>query len=311
MEKKLFVFDLGNYNMKLSDTLCVRNDYIEFDSEDDNFQSYNIEIGNKKYKFGTDTKFYTEEDKINREQLPMILYGINQCCPAQEIEAYLFLGVPNDEFVLREVLINKLKGKTFVYKDYEDKKYTVQMKDVKVYREGTGAWFTIDSKVRNNSNIIVLDIGGRTVNMIVSRKGVIQTEHICTIRDCGMIKLYKDLNLEYSKQIGRRQGENTTHLVPDLIESKLINLEDEIYANIIKGQINEIYERIKGIPNYNIYDIYLSGGGAEIFLPLFLQRLNDNNIQIINDYLFANRKGAVKISRTIKEWKNLWTNNNI
>ena len=52
MEKKLFVFDLGNFNMKLSDTLCVRNDYIEFASEDDTYQNYDIEVGNKRYKFG-------------------------------------------------------------------------------------------------------------------------------------------------------------------------------------------------------------------------------------------------------------------
>ena len=309
MERKLFVFDLGNYNMKLNDTLCIRNDYIEFSSNDDNFQTYDIELGAKRYKFGTDTKFYLDEDKINREQLPMILYGINQCCQATEIEAYLFLGVPNDEFVLKDVLINKLKSKTFVFKDYDDNKYTVQMKDVKVYREGTGAWFTIDSKARNNSNIILLDIGGRTINMIVSRKGVIQTEYVTTLRDCGMIKLYKDLNLEYSKQIGRRQGENTIHLVPDLINSKLINLSEDRYANIIRQQINEIYARIKTIPNYGIYDIYLSGGGAETFLPLFLEKLNDNTIQIVNDYLFANRKGAVKIARTIKEWKDVWSSN--
>ena len=119
MERKLFVFDLGNYNMKLNDTLCIRNDYIEFSSNDDNFQTYDIELGAKRYKFGTDTKFYLDEDKINREQLPMILYGINQCCQAPEIEAYLFLGVPNDEFVLKDVLINKLKSKTFVFKDYD------------------------------------------------------------------------------------------------------------------------------------------------------------------------------------------------
>ena len=308
MEKKLFVFDLGNFNMKLSDTLCVRNDYIEFASEDDTYQNYDIEVGNKRYKFGTDTKFYSEEDKINREQLPMVLYGINQCCNSQEIEAYLFLGVPNDEFALREVLINKLKSKTFTFKDYNDIKYTVLMKDVKVYREGTGAWFTIDSKIRNNSNIILLDIGGRTINVIVSRKGVIQTEHIGTVRDCGMIKLYKDLNLEYSKQIGRRQGENTAHLVPDLIESNLINLSDARYSSIVNRQIDEVYEKIRKIPNYNIYDIYLTGGGAETYLPLVLERLNENKIQIISDYLFANRKGAVKIARTIKEWKDVWTN---
>lgn len=308
MEKKLFVFDLGNYNMKLSDTLCVRNDYIEFDLHDDNFQTYDIELGMKRYKFGTDTKFFSEEDKINREQLPMILYGINQCCQAKEIEAYLFLGVPNDEFMLRDVLINKLKSKTFIFKDYDDNQFTVLMKDVRVYREGTGAWFTIDSKVRNNSNIILLDIGGRTINVIVSRKGVIQSELVSTIRDCGMIKLYKDLNLEYSKQIGRRQGDNTIHLVPDLIQSKLINLTDVRYSNIIKKQIDEIYNRIKAIPNLSTYDIYLSGGGAETYLPVFLERLNENSIQIVNDYLFANRKGAVKIAMTIKEWKHLWNN---
>lgn len=308
MEKKLFVFDLGNFNMKLSDTLCVRNDYIEFNANEDNYQNYDIEIGNKKYKFGTDTKFYAEEDKVNREQLPMILYGINQCCSSQEVEAYLFLGVPNDEFILKDVLINKLKSKTFVYKDYNDIKYTVLMKDVKVYREGTGAWFTIDSKIRNSSNIILLDIGGRTINMIVSRKGVIQGEYVTTARNCGMIKLYKDLNLEYSKQIGRRQGDDTIHLVPDLIESKLINLSDSRYASIVRQQIDEIYNKIRAIPNFSIYDIYLSGGGAETYLPLFLERLNENSIQIINDYLFANRKGAVKIARTIKEWRDILSN---
>ena len=236
MVKKLFVFDLGNYNMKLTDTLCVRNDYIAFNQNDDNFQYYDLELMGKRYRFGTDTRFHIDEDKISREQLPMILYGIQQCCNDKEVEAYLFLGVPNDEFVLRDVLIDKLKGKTYSYKDYEGNKYTVNFKDVKVYREGTGSWFTIDSKIRKQSNIILLDIGGKTVNVIQSRKGVIQPENVITIRDCGMIKLYKDLNIEYSKQVGRRQGENTIHLVPDLIEAGEINLSDERYAKIIKNQ---------------------------------------------------------------------------
>lgn len=304
-EKKLFVFDLGNYNMKLTDTLCIRNDYMVFDANDVNFQPYDIELNGKRYKFGTDTKFYLDEDKINREQLPMILYGINQCCQQREIEAYLFLGVPNDEFVLRNLLIERLKDKTFMYKDYYGTRFTVTFKDVKVYREGTGSWFTIDSKTRTQTNIILLDIGGMTANVIPSRKGIIQSENVTTIRDCGMIKLYKDLNLEYSKQIGKRQGDNTNHLVPDLIEAGKIDLSNEIYSTIVKAQVNYIYERLQLIPNFDIYDIYLTGGGAETFLPLFLEKLTNNNVQILPDYLFANRNGAVKIARTIKEWKDV------
>lgn len=306
MEKKLFIFDLGNYNMKLTNTLCIRNDYLEFNSNDENFQSYDIEFNGKRYKFGTDTKFFKDQDKINREQLPMILYGINKCCQAQDIEAYLFLGVPNDEFVLRHLLIDRLKGKSFSYKDFKDVRYNVVMKDVKVYREGTGAWFTIDSRIRNSKNIVLLDIGGRTVNVIVSRKGIMESNYIKTIRDCGMIQVYRDLNLQYSKQIGKRQGEDTIHLVPDLIESGLINLKDDCYASILRRITDTICSNIEYIPNFEIYDIYLSGGGAEVFLPFFLEKLNrKNQVQVVSDFIFANRKGAAKIARTIKEWKEI------
>lgn len=273
------LIDLGNYNIKY---LWEKKGFFsakystKFNPNPEMFEriSYNgemvyIEIG----------EFEREFNKVNKNYLPLLFYAISNA--TQESDINLCLLLPVAQMPNKDKFINKLKNNSFSFSINGIPK-TININKVVVLPEGLVSFYSIQA---NNEDMLVIDIGSRTVNYASFVQGKIESNFT---EKLGVLDLYSVI-----KDIENAKGNDLIEEeVERLIKNKRITVEPKIYLDFLKDILN----RTKAKVNIKDYKVIFVGGGALMLKP-YIEANTPATIH--DDCIYANLIGAKALCETM------------
>ncbi len=275
---KILAVDLGNFNIATSEGVIFSSRYTK--GEDIAPGEETIKFDGETYLIGKGN-FDNIFNKAKKNYLPNLLYAIAKSTEDENIN--LVLGVPLDNLGIKDDFKNTLEGKTFNF-EFNGEQRIVNIKKLGTIAEGLSSFYTLRKEERERDTLII-DIGGRTVNVCTFVEGKINTKFT---HPCGMIDLYDSIKTN----INNAEGMNySLEEMQRLVKNKIYegNREKEEFVGKMLNAIN-----LK-IPNMNVYNIYLTGGGS-IELDNELRDLI-KNFRFVSDPLFSNVIGNKKIAQ--------------
>ncbi|MDU4952956.1 MAG: exopolyphosphatase [Clostridium cadaveris] len=282
------VLDLGNNNIKgITDTtgpMTFRSNLSrDYEAYPDGF-SYVLLDGQYTYfEKGTFSKEYI---KTNKDYKAQLLYGIAKLTDMDHVETNLALLLPISEMEHKAKYESELKNKQFKFtvKTTRRKDMTINIKDVFVVPEGYASYFVLDDKEKAG-NILVIDIGGRTTNVVAMDYGKPQTLNTYKI---GILDFYQKLkNLNDDKQYKIEDIEKA-------IQRGDIKVSQKDLASFMNDVINEISLAV----NINQYNVRFTGGGAVVLKDIITNVL-PKQCTILDNPLYSNVNGALIVSKQI------------
>lgn len=275
----ILAVDLGNYNIKTSEGIIFESRFQDVEKED--FDTDLLKLNDRFYKMESGN-FENEFNKAKRHYLPNLLYAISKSIDGDKLEVDLVLGIPASNLGISNDLKCDLENKVFNFKVLGEEK-EIKINRVATVAEGLSSFYTLKKEERAK-DVLILDIGGRTINVCTFSKG----KNIMKFtQPKGMIDLYGIVQERYNKKGNNADVEEIIRL----LDNSIINCNDEKQV-FVKEQINKIKLKIS---NFSTYKIWVTGGGS-----LDLQEaLRDNvgEINYIADSLFSNVKGNKNIAQ--------------
>lgn len=284
----IVVCDLGNNNVKAisengKEISFKSNVSRDYESYPDGFQ-YVLLDG--EYTYFERGSFTLEYLKTSKNYTAQLLYSISKLYENEDVlEISLTLLLPISEMPQKDKYINDLKGKefTFIVKTSKKQEKMIKINDVMVVPEGYASYFTLNDNVKDGS-IAILDIGGRTCNGSVFKKGKPQ---ILNTYKIGMLDFYMKI---------QKLNEDKEYKLEDIEEA--INKSD---IKITKKQLGifaqDILNEIKIHININHYDqVIWTGGGSKVLEEIINEVLPKNCILHENP-LSSNILGALEVSK--------------
>lgn len=275
---KCLAVDLGNFNIATSEGILFSSRYTK--GEDIAPGEETIKFNGETYLIGKGN-FDNVFNKAKKNYLPNLLYAIGKSTEEEKIS--LVLGVPLDNLGIKDDFKDTLEGKTFNFElNGEERKITINK--LGTIAEGLSSFYTLRKEERERDTLII-DIGGRTVNVCTFVEGKINTKFTYPN---GMIDLYDEIKTNVNNKEGMNYSlEDMQRLVNNRVYEG--NKEKEEFVAKMLNAIN-----LK-IPNMYVYNIYLTGGGS---LELD-NELRDaiKNFRFVTDPLFSNVLGNKKIAQ--------------
>ncbi|MBV4418282.1 ParM/StbA family protein [Clostridium tyrobutyricum] len=283
------VIDQGNWNTKWINNKGIKGVFSSRVSSE--YQSY--EEGFQRIEYNEQTIFF-EVGQIQKEfnkiekwcLIPQILYTLCKANPGQEImESNITLLLPAIQMQNKTRLIGKLKNKEFNFK-YNGKEILASIHNVMILPEGYVSYFSLNSEDKKGS-VALVDIGSRTVNLVVLHNGKIEKLNTITLGSYNFFQKIK--NIENAK------GENFVEEdIKRLIDEGIIKVYQKQYAEFL----NNILDAIKPLVNLATYKVIFTGG-TSLMLQEYINKLTLPNFKIHEDALNSNIIGAMEASKII------------
>ena len=282
------VVDLGNYNVKGMNSLTAKtifksNISRDFESYPDAFKHIKIDGEYTYFEKGPFSMEYIKTKKDYTAQLMYSIASLNE--EVDEIKTNLTLLLPISEIQEKNKYIDGIKGKTFdcsvKLKTKRSKKIIIE--DVMVLPEGYVIYFKLGEKYKTSS-IVIIDIGGRTTNLVAMVNG-----------EPKVLKTLKIGVLDFYAKIRELHADKEYNLedIERLIKERKIVITDKQIAQFANDILNQIKQHIK-LEHYE--HVLFAGGGALIIEKLILSILPDN-CEIVDEPLESNMEGAMEASK--------------
>lgn len=283
--------DLGNFNVKTSEGVKFSSNFTVLDLASENFDTNILTYNGVSYSMDKKDAFELEFNKAERNYIPNLLYALAKSCGEEVTEVKLILGVPISNIGLRDRFKQDLEGKTFTFKVRgEEKERTITISKLGVLPEGMSSFYSLSATEREK-DLLIIDIGGRTVNLATFRDKKAEKK---TSLPIGTINLYNTIAERFNIM-----GNNIMiYEVENAINKGYI--PKEIYEPCYEEFINSIFNSIKLIANLDLYQkIWLTGGGS-ITLRELIKPINEK-IDSMENPLFSNVNGNKKVA--LAQWK--------
>ena len=276
--------DIGNRNI----CICYNDrGSLKFDSFQSRFstelqQDYSgsevIEINNVKYCI-EQGMYDFEFNKSNKQYLPLLLCAIARSTKDEKIE--LMISAPVEHVLgLRDELKNQLEGKSFKFL-YNNKPRKLAIERLGVIGEGFSTYFTLERHVRASiRNLGILDIGGRTTNVVTFVNGKQHTS--CSINK-GILDV-KNTMLKKEKECGKDYDIIT---IENLIENKRLKIDNISKKQLIDDILNQM--KIYKI-DVELFNWFVTGGGSIDIGSVMLDEVFGNDCMVDNP-LYSNVNG--------------------
>ncbi|WP_294395582.1 ParM/StbA family protein [uncultured Clostridium sp.] len=289
------VVDLGNYNVKAMSSDGTKatfksNVSRDFESYPDAFKHIKID---GEYTYFEKGPFSLEYIKTNKDYTAQLVYAIaNVNEGIEDIKTNLTLLLPISEIQEKHKYIEAIKDKTFEcsvkLKKKMNKKITIQ--DVMVLPEGYVIYFKLGDKYKTSS-VIIVDIGGRTTNLVAMVNG--EPKVLKTLK-IGVLDFYAKIKELYADK------EYNLEDIERLIKEKKIIVTDKQIAKFTNDILNEIKIHVK----LEHYEHVLFAGGGSTIIEKIVKTALPSNCEIVENPLEANIEGAMEASKIT------WGNNN-
>lgn len=282
--------DLGTYSVKTSTKVTFFSKFTEGES----FTECNKIIYNgKSYNIG-EGEFSTDWDKSRKSNTLILLYSAI-AKSTQESVNQIVLGLPVQQYKKnKDNLIELIKNNKCG--SINNKKIIIE--NIAVAPEGASTYYAMDKEIREmigNKQLIIIDVGGRSSDVVVFENKVIIDVKTIPI---GMLNIYQELidyvNSKYTESHKLEDGENI------LKEGLFLNGESKdigFIRPILQRNFNSIYKELQLKYNVNKGYIYLTGGGTFTFELAFKNRLE--NLIPSKNPIFDNAIGFQKVGESL------------
>lgn len=281
---KNIVIDLGNYNTKyVGDNKGVFSSKFStgFNANGEAFERVNF---NNKTTYISVGELDREYNKVDKNYMPIALYGLNKATSDTNVNLCLLL--PVNQLLNKDKLIEQFKGKQFEYK-VNDKIVKKYIHNVAILPEGYVSYYSLDQVDAKKKDIILIDIGSRTINVASFIEG--KLERNFTIK-LGIFDLYRII-----KELENAKGNDYVEEdIERLIKRKKIIVADEVYLDFLKQVLNAV----KGNINIKNYDVIFAAGGS-LVLKTYIEENTPATIH--PEGLYSNALGALNLCNQV--WK--------
>lgn len=277
---KNVIVDLGNYNTKY-----LGENKGMFSSKISTAFNPNGEVYERVEFKGTTTyitvgELEREYSKANKNYIPILLYAISKATTDTNINLCLLL--PVNQLPNKQSMIDELKGKSFEFK-VKDITRKVYIHNVAVLPEGYVSYYSIDKP--DNDDILIIDVGSRTVNYASFIEGKIEMNFTNRI---GVFEFYSKV-----KEIENSKGEDLVEEdIERLIKRGRIEVSHDMYLDFLKDILNYT----KGQINIKNYTVYFTGGGA-MMLEEYIK--SNTPCKIHEDAVYSNVIGAYNLCKQV------------
>lgn len=281
-KSKILAVDLGNYNINTSEGKMFIATFSE--GEPDNPQGEDvITIGENSYCMAKEGSFDFEFNKNKKNYMPNLLYAIEKSITKENLKTInLVLGVPVENFGVGNDFIADLQNKEFDYQ-FNGNKRAVKIDKVAVVGEAISSFYMLEPEQRTG-DVMIVDIGGRTINVVTFRNGKI--EHKKQI-NTGMLNFYEKVKSRHNSMYGSNLE---TEQMYSYIKKKMVKVEHEDEVAFLKDALN----RLKQVADINFYKLFFTGGGS-ITLEDTIKEL-EPRANIMENPLFTNVNGNKAIA---------------
>lgn len=282
------VVDLGNYNVKAINSLTAKSIFKSNISRD--YESYpdafkHIKIDGE-YTYFEKGPFSMEYIKTKKDYTAQLMYAIASLNETEdEIKTNLTLLLPISEIQEKHKYIDEIKGKTFdcsvKLKTKINKNITIE--DVMVLPEGYVIYFKLGEKYKTSS-IVIVDIGGRTTNLVAMVNG-----------EPKVLKTLKIGALDFYAKIRELHADKEYNLedIERLIKEGKVVVTDKQIAQFANDILNQIKQHIK----LEHYEHVLFAGGGAIIIEKIIKDILPDNCEIVDEPLESNMEGAMEASK--------------
>lgn len=282
------VVDLGNYNVKAMNSLAVKSIFKsnisrDYESYPDAFKHIKIDGEYTYFEKGTFIMEYIKTKKDYTAQLMYSIASLNE--EVDEIKTNLTLLLPISEIQEKNKYIDGIKGKTFdcsvKLKTKRNKKIIIE--DVMVLPEGYVIYFKLGEKYKTSS-IVIIDIGGRTTNLVAMVNG-----------EPKVLKTLKIGALDFYAKIRELHADKEYNLedIERLIKEGKIVVTDKQIAQFANDILNQIKQHIK----LEHYEHVLFAGGGALIIEKIIKDILPDNCEIVDEPLESNMEGAMEASK--------------
>jgi plasmid segregation protein ParM len=288
VKKLISVIDLGNYNVK---GINQEGTQINFKSNiSRNYETFpdgfSYVLMDGEYTYFEKGVFSKEYIKTNKDYTAQLLYAIAKLHEEVEnIETNLTLLLPISEMEHKQKYIDDLKGKEFKYTVKTSKKIdkTVKINDVLVIPEGYASYFTLQDNIKTSS-VLLIDVGGRTSNVVAMNSGKPQVLNTYKI---GVLNFYSKL---------KKLNEDKEYNLED-VERLITKGDIEVTQKQLASFANDIINEIKIDVNLNHYDNVIWTGGGSTIIKDIIERNLPESCTINAEPLYSNILGALEVSK--------------
>lgn len=276
----ILAVDLGNYNIKTSEEIIFSSRFVT-GGDFAPVGEETIEINGVFYTM-MKGEFENKFNKAAKNYLPNLLYAVGKSTTESDKEIDLVLGVPLDNLAIKDKFRDDLKGKTFKFK-INDTDREITINRVATIAEGMSSFYTL-SKSEREKDTLIIDIGGRTTNVVTFVNG--KAENKFTITK-GMIDLYDSIKTRVNANGNNYELEEMERLIKNGVFGDV----SEDKKNFLQNIMNKIELKLK----YETYNVYFTGGGSieleEVIKALILKP------NFIPNALFSNVLGNKKVAQ--------------
>lgn len=276
---RILSVDLGNYNTKTSNKIIFESRFKETDEVATGDEDI-IEYDGRRY-FMEQGQWDLDFNKVNKNYLPCLFYSVVKSFPKYNNinNLGLVLGLPLSQLKNKDKLKESLEGNTFNFK-YKGKDKIISISKVGIIGEGFSSIYTLSESERNEP-ILLVDIGGGTINVVEYLNGKVQRTKTLKY---GMYRFYEDI-----WKVALSETRVEIEDVRGLLESGRIN--DDIRAAEVKAK-REFVERLQN--DLKVFDpefkeVFFTGGGAMTLKDELREQYQD--CKFTNDLLFSNVLG--------------------
>lgn len=280
----ILAVDLGNYNIKTSEGVMFRSTFVAGAPANPLGEEVLV-YGDSTYCMDKESEFEYVFNKNKKNYMPNLLYAISKSTEESKIK--LVIGTPVDNLSLSADFKADLEGKTFEF-SINGKERKITIEKVGVVAEGVSSFYMLPAE-KQADDIMIVDIGGRTVNVVTFRNKRIEYKKTVTY---GMIEFYNKVKERYNSQ-----GNNiATEQVYSFVKKGIIKVEHEDEVAFVKRIFNEIESIIK---DRNFYKIFVTGGGAETLIDTIKEI--EPSAALMSDPINSNCQGNKRIGEV--QWK--------
>lgn len=292
--------DLGNENIKTSESIIYQNKISSDSRVYDDEENLRVEFNGIKYTLGQG-EFRTNYIKSDREDTLINLFVSMALSTKEEINQVV-VGLPiqqykNDKDKL-ENLIMENRMQKFILNDIPRK---IIITECATFPESLATYYSLSNEIKQEIgliDLIIIDVGGRTTDIALYSivKGKRKLINYITI-PAGALNIYSD----FVKAINDRWGlDKLKEDAPTIIKDGLIIDGEKADITFTKPIFEKYVDRIMAELRLN-YPIrtskcILCGGGGSLLQGFFKREIK--NLLVIND-IFSNAKGFKRVGESL------------
>ncbi|MGY5241188.1 ParM/StbA family protein [Clostridium tertium] len=276
--------DFGNCNLKTSKGIIIPTKIIN--GRNILNSGFEIKINGNWYTVG-DGDFDTTLDKTEKEYfIPFLAIGIGLSIEKDFVR--LVTGLPINQYKnKKEKLLKIIEDNKILDFSLNGVDKKIYIAEAEIFPEGVATYYSLSPEYRRSikeKDIVILDIGGRTTNIVWLKAGLKRSVYKYVSLESGIINIYseviKQINSLYTLGLEIEEAES---ILKNGLEVDGEKQDLNFVRGIIKNNIDKVFKELNINYPVRTCPLLVTGGGGGSFYKAIKKRYNtavlvENNI---------------------------------